>query len=72
MSNIEQLPPSPKVKQAAEWIALGDDRRHDRSGGIVIRQLAAWDEEEDAVVILSTPEVAAKVIAAIKREIGGE
>jgi hypothetical protein len=42
-----------------------------RAGRIVVRQRADWNEEEDSVVILSTPEVAAKVIAAIKREIGG-
>lgn len=39
--------------------------------GIVIREERAWDEEEDKVIVLSTPEAAHALIDAIKRELGG-
>ncbi|KQZ19335.1 hypothetical protein ASD50_07565 [Mesorhizobium sp. Root552] len=39
--------------------------------GIVIREERAWDEEEDKVIVLSTPEAANALIDAIKRELGG-
>lgn len=39
------------------------------AGGIAIRQERSWDEEEDTFIILSTPEAARRVIAAIQREL---
>ncbi|BAB48048.1 hypothetical protein [Mesorhizobium japonicum] len=37
--------------------------------GIVIRQERTWDEEEDTLIILSTPGAAYRVIEAIQREL---
>lgn len=43
-----------------------------QAGGIAIRQERSWDEEEDTFIILSTPEAARRVVAAIQRELAAQ
>ncbi|TIX18502.1 MAG: hypothetical protein E5V41_05885 [Mesorhizobium sp.] len=40
--------------------------------GIVIRQEREWDEEDDTIIVLSTPEAAKRLIAAIQRELAAQ
>ncbi|MDG4908438.1 hypothetical protein P9228_18600 [Mesorhizobium sp. WSM4898] len=42
------------------------------AGGIAIRQERSWDEEEDTFIVLSTPEAARRLIAAIQRELAAQ